>query len=325
MKFEISIEKLRNARIFLGVPMYGGQCNGMFARSLMDLTALMSKYGMQLQTYFLFNESLITRARNYIADEFMRSDCTHLLFIDADINFSAHDVIAMVATQLLDPENKNVVAAPYPKKCIAWEKIKLAVDKGYADNDPEALEDFVGDFVFNPAHGTTIKLSEPAEVSEAGTGFMLISRETFEKYAAAYPEYRYRPDHVRSNNFDGTREIYTFFDCFIDKDRKETEFEEMMDDILKIGDDTDPDLVDKLQKKVLDIRDREAKSSKRYLSEDYMFCHNIRKLGMKVWLCPWIELKHTGFYTFGGKLSALAAVGANATADPKQLAKNKRK
>ena len=61
--------------------------------------------------------------------------------------------------------------------------------------------------------------------------------------------------------------------------------------------------------------------SKRYLSEDYMFCYNVRKAGMKVWMCPWMQLKHTGSYTFGGSLAALAAIGANATADISKIGK----
>lgn len=323
MQFNIEIEKLRECKLFVAVPMYGGMCHGNFTRSIMDLTALCARYSVHMRTYFLFNESLISRARAYCADEFLRSDCTHMLFIDADITFNANDVIAMIAVQLMDPENKDIVAAAYPKKCITWEKIKLAVDKGFADEDPNRLEDFVGDFVFNPVSGTSILLSEPAEVAEAGTGFMLIPRNTFDRFNVAYPEFRYLPDHARSDNFDGTREITMFFDCVIDKDRKESEFEAMMDDILalEVGSPDDELDVEKLQAKVKDIRLREKNSSKRYLSEDYYFCQNVRRAGMKVWICPWIELQHSGFYTFGGKLAALAAIGASATVDKDALKK----
>ena len=78
MGFEIkvSIEELRKRKIFLATPMYGGQCAGMYTRSVADLAALCAKYQIPLQLYFLFNESLITRARNYCADEFMRSDAS---------------------------------------------------------------------------------------------------------------------------------------------------------------------------------------------------------------------------------------------------------
>ena len=42
---------------------------------------------------------------------------------------------------------------PYPKKCISWEKITHAVNQGMADEDPEVLSKFVGDYVFNPVAG----------------------------------------------------------------------------------------------------------------------------------------------------------------------------
>ena len=64
--------------------------------------------------------------------------------------------------------------------------------------------------------------------------------------------------------------------------------------------------------------------SKRYLSEDYMFCQWLRKAGVGVWMCPWMELNHVGSYVFGGSLRALASVGASATADANQLKKTKK-
>jgi hypothetical protein len=253
--------------------MYGGQCTGMFARSVADLSALCTQYGIPLQLYFLFNESLITRARNYCADEFMRSGATHLMFIDSDIGFNPNDVIALLAIQD-DASPYDVIGGPYPKKCISWEKIKLAVDKGVADENPNNLEKFVGDYVFNPKSGQAqIPIGEPVEVSEIGTGFMMIRRRTFEKYQEAFPELSYKPDHVRTEHFDGSREIMAFFDCIIDP------------------------------------------VSKRYLSEDYMFCYNVQKMGGQVWFCPWMQLQHVGTYIFGGSLADLASIGAAATAD----------
>ena len=281
INIQVPIEKLREKKLFVSVPMFGGACAGMFARSIADLSALCTHYGIQIRFYFLFNESLITRARNYCVDEFLRSGDTHMLFIDADIGFNANDVIALLALQD-DDSPYDVIAAPYPKKCISWEKIKLAVDKGVADEDPNNLEKFVGDYVFNPKHGASeIPLGEPVEVLETGTGFMMIRRKTFEMYAEAYPEYSYKPDHVRTEHFDGTREILAYFDCIIDP------------------------------------------VTKRYLSEDYMFCQNLNKIGGRIWLCPWMQLQHVGSYIFGGSLADLASIGASATADIHSLKKKK--
>lgn len=257
--------------------MYGGQCAGMYTKSIADLSSVCTSYGIGIQFYFLFNESLITRARNYCCDEFLRSDCTHMIFIDSDIGFDPKDVLALLALSITNPAY-DVIGGPYPKKCISWEKIKLAVDKGVADQDPKNLENFVGDFVFNPKNGqNAIPINEPLEVLELGTGFMMMTKDVLHRYAEFFPDLSYTPDHVRSENFDGTRDIHAFFDTIIDPD------------------------------------------SRRYLSEDYMFCYNVQKMGGKVWLCPWMRLAHVGMYIFGGSLAHLASVGASATADVKQL------
>jgi hypothetical protein len=278
---KVPVEQLRQRKLFLATPMYGGQCAGMFARSVADLAALCTQYGVQLQLYFLFNESLITRARNYCCDEFVRSGATHLMFIDSDIGFNPQDVIALLAIQD-DASPYDVIGGPYPKKCISWEKIKMAVDKGVADEDPNRLEKFVGDYVFNPKSGQSqIPINQPVEVSEIGTGFMMIRRRTFEKYMEAFPELSYKPDHVRTEHFDGSREIMAYFDCIIDP------------------------------------------VSKRYLSEDYMFCYNVQKMGGQVWFCPWMQLQHVGTYIFGGSLADLASIGAAATADAGLLKRKK--
>lgn len=216
MEIKIEMDVLRKRKLFLAAPMYGGMCAGMFAKSTADLTAMFAANGLELRSYFLFNESLITRARNYCVDEFMRSDCTHMMFIDSDIGFDPRDIVAMMAL-MSDDSEYDVLAGPYPKKTISWEKIKLAVDKGIADDDANVLEKYVGDYVFNPKAGNgTIRIDEPVEVSEVGTGFMMTRRSAFEKFVAAYPQYSYKPDHVRTEHFDGSREIMQYFQAEID-------------------------------------------------------------------------------------------------------------
>jgi hypothetical protein len=197
-----------------------GQCAGMFAKSVADLSAVCTQYGIHLQMYFLFNESLVTRARNYCCDEFMRSECTHMMFIDSDIGFNPQDVLALMALSS-DDSPYDVIGGPYPKKCISWEKIKHAVDKGVADQNPNVLENFVGDYVFNPKGGQqTIALNQPVEVLEIGTGFMMLRKKTLKKFADAFPQYSYKPDHVRTEAFDGSREIVQYFQAEIDPKSK---------------------------------------------------------------------------------------------------------
>lgn len=283
MKIEIDIEKLRERKIFVATPMYGGQCGGAYTKSSTELARFATHHGLDVRFHYLFNESLITRARNYLVDEFMRSDCTHLMFIDSDISFDPRDVFALAA--IAEPgTDKEIVCGPYPKKCIAWEKIKAAVDKGFADEKANKLEKYVGDYVFNPASGAgRIRLDEPVEVLESGTGFMMIQRSAFEKFEEKYPELHYLPDHARTEHFDGSREIMCYFDALIDP------------------------------------------KTKRYLSEDYMFCQWAREAGIKTWLAPWMQLQHMGTYIFGGSLVDIAQIGESATVDMSKIKKPSKK
>jgi len=220
MQIKITTEDLQKKKLFIATPMYGGQCAGMYTRSTNDLATACANYGVEARFYYLFNESLITRARNYCVDEFLRSDCTHMLFVDSDIGFQTKDVFTLL--HLCDSDTgMDVVTGPYPKKAIAWEKVATAASKGWGEDDPFRLEQFSADFVFNPAEGiTSFKIDEPVEVREGGTGFMMIDRRAFAKFDAAYPEQSYKPDHVRTANFDGSRDIMCYFDTVIDPESR---------------------------------------------------------------------------------------------------------
>ncbi len=273
MQLEVKVEDLRKSKLFVATPMYGGMAHGMYVKSCLDLQAVCSQYGIEVRFSFIFNESLITRARNYLVDEFLRAEgFTHLLFIDADIHYDPRDVIACLAL------DKDVIGGPYPKKSIKWASIKEGV-KRHPDISPADMEKLAGDFVFNPAPGTEkFSVAEPIEVLEIGTGFMMVKREVFDQFKEAYPEFSYRPDHVGQANFDGTRYIHAYFDTVIDRKRE----------------------------MVVNGEKREVGGSDRYLSEDYMFCQWWRRLGGKIWLCPWMKTHHIGTYAFTGDMPAIA-------------------
>jgi hypothetical protein len=265
MEIKVELEQLRKNKLFVATPMYGGMAHGLYIKSSLDLQNVMSKYGIETKFSFLFNESLITRARNYLVDEFLRSDCTHLLFIDSDIGYAAQDVVALMAL------DKDVIGGPYPKKAINWENVAKAA-RQHPDMEPNELEKLVGQYVFNVVKGTkSFSVTEPLEVMEIGTGFMMVKREVFDKMKDAYPNIHYKPDHVGQKNFDGARYIHAYFDTVID----------YKDSITGGGSD-------------------------RYLSEDYMFCQMWRKIGGEIYLCPWMKTQHVGSYAFTGNMPAVA-------------------
>ena len=265
MEIKVELEKLRKNKLFVATPMYGGMAHGLYIKSSLDLQTTMNKYGIETKFSFLFNESLITRARNYLVDEFLRSDHTHLLFIDADIHYNPQDVLALMAL------DKDVIGGPYPKKSINWGNVAQAA-RAHPNMEPKELEQLVGEYVFNVVKGTKqFTVTDPLEVMEIGTGFMLVKREVFNKMEKEYPMIRYKPDHVGQANFDGSRYIHAYFDTVID-------YKESI-----VGGGSD-----------------------RYLSEDYMFCQMWRKMGGKIFLCPWMKTQHIGTYAFTGNMPAVA-------------------
>ena len=284
-EIQLNLEEMRKHKFMIATPMYGGMCHGLYTRSLMETCGTMQQYGVGAQLFSIFNESLITRARNYCVANFLKSDCDYLVFIDSDIGWKSMDFMYMLHLMTDNPDKYRIMCGLYPKKTIAWEKVAEAARQGKGEENPFMLENYTSDFVFNPVQGMKgqFKLSEPIEVSEAGTGFMLIPREVLEKYRDTYPEYSYKPDHVRTENFDGERNITAFFDCIIDP------------------------------------------VSRRYLSEDYFFCQQARKADLRVWMCPWMQLNHIGMHIFKGNMGAIGSLGVSATADAKSRQKNYKK
>jgi hypothetical protein len=265
MEIQVNIEELKKNKLFIATPMYGGMAHGLYIKSCLDLQTQFNAYGIETKFSFLFNESLITRARNYLVDEFLRTDYTHMMFIDSDIHFTAKDIIALMAL------DKDIIGGPYPKKSINWGNVAHAA-RNNPDLDPRELENLVGEYVFNVVKGTSsFNVSDPLQVLEIGTGHMMIKRHVFDKMQEAYPNIKYRPDHVGQANFDGSRYIHAYFDTVIDTKDSIT-----------------------------------AGGSDRYLSEDYMFCQMWRKIGGEIYLCPWMKTQHIGSYAFTGNMPAVA-------------------
>ena len=210
MEIQVKVEDLKKNKLFVATPMYGGMAHGLYVKSCLDLQNVMSKYGVETKFSFLFNESLITRARNYLVDEFLRSGFTHLLFIDSDINYAPQDIVALMAL------DKDVIGGPYPKKSINWGNVAQAA-RNNPNLDPKELEGLVGEYVFNVVKGTSqFQVTEPLEVLEIGTGHMMVKRHVFEKMQESFPNIKYKPDHVGQANFDGSRYIHAYFDTVID-------------------------------------------------------------------------------------------------------------
>ena len=193
-------------RVFIATPMYGGTAHGSYVLSLLSLTNLLRDSGVEVEYEVVMNESLITRARNALVARFLRSNATHLLFLDADVAFEASDVLAMLAL------GKEFVGAPYPKKGVNWAAVAEAARR-HPDMPAEELDRLVGYYVINFLEGTQrISLDAPVQVRELGTGLLLLQRRVVTELQAAYPERQYKP----VEGSDAT--VAALFDTSIDAD-----------------------------------------------------------------------------------------------------------
>lgn len=193
-----------NKSILIATPMYGGQCTGTYTSSMMRLTSLLMSRGIPMYYVHLMNESLITRARNTCADEFLKTEATHLLFIDADIGFNPEDVPKMLERDV------DILCGLYPKKEVNWPRIAGAVQRGIP---PQDLIHHAGSVVVNLVEDqpTFVENGQLLEIKNGGTGFMLIKREVFEKLKDVVPSYvndMYRATEI-VNNPQYIKEFFT--------------------------------------------------------------------------------------------------------------------
>lgn len=77
----------------------GGVCDQSYMLGMIDLRSEMQRRDMPLHVCALRHESQVHRGRNACVARFIASNASHLLFIDADIGFSADAVLRLLAHQ----------------------------------------------------------------------------------------------------------------------------------------------------------------------------------------------------------------------------------
>lgn len=141
----------------------GGLCDMAYVLGLDALRAACIARGIVLSSVFLRGESDIQQGRNRCFAQFLASDHSHLLFIDADIGFSADAVLRLLA------HNRGVVGATYAKKVLG---------------PPQ--------YAFAPLPGGA-RTGALVEVAGLPGGFMMIQRAAAERMAGAYGHLAYEP------------------------------------------------------------------------------------------------------------------------------------
>ncbi|MGB9250550.1 MAG: hypothetical protein WCC28_12440, partial [Mycobacterium sp.] len=174
----------RRPAVFVATPMYGGMAMGAYVSSLAQTSAIFIQNGLGLLYQYRMNDALVANARNQLAHQFLESQATHLMWIDADIGFNPTDIVSMVLA------DQDIVCGVYPMKAIDWKRVAQAVNDGVP---PEELKSHVGAFVVDPIDGTPGSAAANSdglvEIAAGGAGFMLVKRVVFEALSPEVPEY----------------------------------------------------------------------------------------------------------------------------------------
>jgi len=196
--------------ILIGTPCYNGTVTTNYMVSLFNMVRSLDAEGIQADIMTPSHESLITRARNFIANEFLRQEeYSHLLFIDSDMGFPPD-----TAARYLKAD-KDVVCGIYPVKNLDMEKLR-GIDLKLKLPDAEAAS---LSYAVKFRKGVTPDQDGFVSVEYGATGFMLIKREVLARMAEAYPELKYHYSYAML--YDHMYDNYAFFDTMIDPETNE--------------------------------------------------------------------------------------------------------
>ena len=155
---------LEGRSVFIGIPTYDGKLNIKLAYTLAAFMPVALKHGISVKLGHVSGCSIITMARNSLVDQFLKSDCTELLFIDADVIPTVEDIMRLMAQST----GRDVTAGMYPRRA---KDRKFFMDF-YLDEQDELVFD-----------GAMMR------ANRVGTGFMWINRHVIEKIAERAPKY----------------------------------------------------------------------------------------------------------------------------------------
>lgn len=208
-QIEITSEQIENWYPMIALPCYDRQVTEPFFMSMVKACMGFKEFGLKFGVSTI-TDSLISRARNQLVAKFMANKVfTHLIFIDVDLGFNYEDILKMLW------HDKDIMTGAYPIKDINWDKVINYVNQGVKSED---LSKRSTRFVVNVAQDSSnrIKIENGAlAIHDAGTGFMMIKREVFEKMFDHYPELKYNDD---TGGLKGEERDYSYalFNSYVD-------------------------------------------------------------------------------------------------------------
>lgn len=159
---------LAGRKLFVALPAYDFKVSLKLAVSLARLAQQLPQHGIELSIGSICGCSVVSRARNLLVRDFLDSDCTDLMFIDADINFEPDSVLRLMAWAN-DPKKGIVGGVPRTRKT---DKVYIA----QLDQDEE---------------GVTMNRMGLVRAKRIATAFMLVRREVFERLVNENPQWNY--------------------------------------------------------------------------------------------------------------------------------------
>lgn len=160
---------LAGKSVFIALPAYDFKVSLKLAVSLARFAQATSKHGIDLQLGSICGCSVVSRARNLLAQDMLESTCDYLLFIDSDINFEPEDILRLMAWAQ-DPKKGIVAAVPRTR---SETKTYIATLDHDENND------------------LTMNGMGLVRAKRVATAFMLVRREVFTSMVEAHPDWKY--------------------------------------------------------------------------------------------------------------------------------------
>ncbi len=209
---------LAGKSIFIALPAYDFKVSLKLAVSLARFAQSAPQHGINIQIGSICGCSVVSRARNLLAQDMLESECDYLLFIDSDINFEPEDILRLMAWGT-DPKKGIVAAVPRTRS----ETKTYIANLDYDEN---------GELTMN---GMGLVRAE-----RVATAFMLVRREVFETLADLHPDWQYydkRSDRMLTCMFDFelTEEGYIGEDFLFCDRARDAGFEVWVDPSITLG------------------------------------------------------------------------------------------
>ena len=184
--------KSKTYGVCIGTPFHGETVSVQYMESLMKTHLYFAKSGIPVMNIFLYNCSLITKARNDIISQFLNNtEFEYFIFIDSDISFEPEDILKLMNY------DKELIGATYSKKALNWTEIQRAIHHGLADSVGELITK-TSEYTVYDEKKEQKKSDKLLEVRRLGTGFMLIKRGLLLKMKKHFKNLIYKMDDNKS-------------------------------------------------------------------------------------------------------------------------------